>query len=289
MIKGNQANAWLQLFRLPNLFTVPGEALVGGMLAGVSTNSIFFAGLAFLFIYMGGLAVNDIVDYEEDSRERSWRPLPAGWISKSKAVLAAIIVYSSGLIVAFFLDGLGDFFAATSLIIIVTLFYNLAARKIPPIGWTAVALCRALIPVSLYLMSDRMSIMPWIYSMGIFTYIWIISAAAYNETRGAPAFPIHILLPFSVVITLVVLNIHSGVSPLMILWGVPAIFLVFYLTSGIKRAKEPVMVQTYIGKSIGAVLIFQGAALLVTGSYAGALLWIIYPFSSLTAKKYKGS
>ncbi len=285
----NQTFAWLQLFRLPNLFTIPGEAIVGGLLVGISLKTVTAAGFVFLLIYIGGLIVNDIADYEEDRRERSWRPLPSGRISKSSATTVAFICYVSSLVFSFLIDGSSEFFAVTVLIIILTLIYNLAARKIPPLGWTTVASCRALIPVSFFLISDKTVLTPLIYSAGIFLYIWIISAAAHNETRRAPSFPIHIILPLTVFFCLSTLNIYSGISIYALLWSLPAVFISLYFSFRIKKSKEPEKIQMYIGKSIGAVLFFQGAALLVVGNLEGIMLWALYPFSSFTAKTFKGS
>lgn len=284
-----KANAWLQLVRLPNLFTVPGEAIVGGLLAGISVKSTAIAGLAFLLIYMGGLILNDVVDYDEDRRERAWRPLPAETIARSEAIVMALLCYFFGSLSAFLVDGPRMFFALTMVIVALTLLYNLAARKIPPLGWTTIALCRSLIPISLFLMSDRASVTPLVYATGIQFYIWIISAAAHGETKGAPSFPVHVFLPLVVLTCLAVLHVFSVASVLSFLWALPAVFILFIFSVRLRKARKPAVVQMYVGKCIGAVLFFQGAALLVSGSLTGLGLWLIYPFSSLAAKRFKGS
>ena len=77
--------AWLRLLRLPNLLTVPGDVLVGFVLAGsgpaMGSTGLAWAVAASLCLYAGGLLINDLVDREVDQHERPDRPLPAGLVS----------------------------------------------------------------------------------------------------------------------------------------------------------------------------------------------------------------
>jgi len=89
--------AWLRFFRVVNLPTVPGDVLVGaaavvwGSLGcnttavSVSATAIVAACLASVFLYLFGLADNDIVGAKKDGSER---PIPSGEISLGAARLA---------------------------------------------------------------------------------------------------------------------------------------------------------------------------------------------------------
>ncbi len=83
---------WLQLFRLPNLPTAPGDALAGAAvamaLAGGSFRSALVAGGAAFFLYMYGLADNDIVGAATDAETAPERPIPSGEISLRTAKFA---------------------------------------------------------------------------------------------------------------------------------------------------------------------------------------------------------
>src|SRR5678816_3693789 len=70
---------WLQLFRAPNLFSVPGEPLAGYLLAsyGAVEPKLFLPLVASVCLYAGGLLLNDLVDLREDLAERPQRPLPS--------------------------------------------------------------------------------------------------------------------------------------------------------------------------------------------------------------------
>lgn len=85
-------NPWLRFFRVPNLTTVPGDALAGAafmMPAGDETlPQAFAAAVGVLFIYMFGLADNDVVDARADAENAPDRPIPRGEISQPVALVA---------------------------------------------------------------------------------------------------------------------------------------------------------------------------------------------------------
>jgi len=84
--------AWLQFFRLPNLPTAPGDALAGAavvlLLRDGSLSAALAAGGATLFLYMYGLADNDVVGAAADAVNAPERPIPRGEISLRSAKFA---------------------------------------------------------------------------------------------------------------------------------------------------------------------------------------------------------
>lgn len=101
-------NAWLQLFRLPNLPTAPGDALAGAAVAmalagGGDVRRALVAGAAALFFYLYGLADNDLVGAEEDARTTPGRPIPSGAVSLRAAKAArAVCLFCALLLGALF-------------------------------------------------------------------------------------------------------------------------------------------------------------------------------------------
>src|SRR5438874_1337202 len=91
--------AWLQLFRAPNLFTVPGDPVAGYLLVvrGSFTGAVFAAIGASLCFYCAGLVLNDIADIEEDRRDRPMRPLPSGAIDLRTAHIVGASLLAGGL------------------------------------------------------------------------------------------------------------------------------------------------------------------------------------------------
>ena len=87
--------AYLELVRLPNLFTAMADVLAGYLTVSVATagaGQVIFDGeqLAWLLVatvclYGGGVALNDYFDESVDRVERPERPLPSGRISRQAA------------------------------------------------------------------------------------------------------------------------------------------------------------------------------------------------------------
>jgi 4-hydroxybenzoate polyprenyltransferase len=97
---------YLQLVRLPNVFTAPSNILTGYFAAVVPVASIDTLQLLLLMsssalLYVAGIVFNDYFDIEIDLRERPYRPIPSGSIAIKKALLIGIISLISANLLAF--------------------------------------------------------------------------------------------------------------------------------------------------------------------------------------------
>lgn len=75
--------AYLQLFRLPNVFTAAADVLMGYLIAHGSFSPPWPLALlvaASCLMYVAGMVLNDVFDIEQDTRERPHRPIPSGRI-----------------------------------------------------------------------------------------------------------------------------------------------------------------------------------------------------------------
>jgi 4-hydroxybenzoate polyprenyltransferase len=95
--------AYAQLVRLPNVFTAMADIALGwcGALA-TGTPATRWPSLALLLaasscLYSGGMVWNDFFDVEQDRRERPFRPLPSGRISRRRAGILATVFLAAGL------------------------------------------------------------------------------------------------------------------------------------------------------------------------------------------------
>jgi 4-hydroxybenzoate polyprenyltransferase len=80
--------AWLQLLRLPNVFTAMADVLLGFLLthAGWQPVGVLVALLlSSSLLYLAGMVLNDVYDVEVDQVERPGRPLPSGQIALGTA------------------------------------------------------------------------------------------------------------------------------------------------------------------------------------------------------------
>ncbi len=76
--------AYMQLFRLPNVFTAMADVAMGYLFvhASLAPASVFGSLLAAsCLLYTAGMVLNDVFDVKEDSHERPNRPLPQGRIA----------------------------------------------------------------------------------------------------------------------------------------------------------------------------------------------------------------
>ena len=100
---------FFQLFRISNVFTVPPDIIVGFLAvsiyfgsstAGYSISDLIILIFSSIFLYIGGLVLNDLFDIKVDRLERPNRPLPSGRIKKGKAILITVLLFSLGLALA---------------------------------------------------------------------------------------------------------------------------------------------------------------------------------------------
>jgi hypothetical protein len=86
---------YLILVRLPNLFTLPSNILVGLVIVSALTQTTYVQVLLLVTIsilhYCVGIILNDLYDFNIDKKERPYRPLPSGKISRKIAIALAII------------------------------------------------------------------------------------------------------------------------------------------------------------------------------------------------------
>lgn len=136
---------WLQLFRAPNLFTVPGDPLAGYLLAcfgDVEVATLWPAVAASLCFYAGGLLLNDLADLKEDRAERPDRPLPSGAASPVAAGVAAAVLFAGALALC---GWLGAATLATGGALLAAIAsYNLFTKRLPLLGALNMGACRGL-------------------------------------------------------------------------------------------------------------------------------------------------
>lgn len=197
--------AWLQLVRVPNLFTVPGDVIAGWLLANGATAQpdaklAALVGASVLF-YAGGLILNDVADYETDLKERPSRPLPSGRISKAAAQIALGVCFAGALGLAR-IAGEHVFQCGIVLTVLIVL-YNQQAKKHPLGGPAVMGLCRGFNLLLGACLAPTM-IFPkavWICAAIETLYIFRLASLARREAEGGKVTPkmigalISLLLP----------------------------------------------------------------------------------------------
>lgn len=191
--------AWLELIRLPNLFTVPGDPLAGMFLAyaltkqsaGFSPEAFFLTAgwllLASLMLYTAGLLLNDFVDYSEDLATRPGRPLPSGRVKRTQAMVAGALLLGGAQVVATIVAP--QSWLLVSCLILLILLYNFFLKRIPFLGVFTMGLCRgANVLLGASVLTSEL-FHPLLVSAGLVStfYIFAVSLLAKDETQKLPA------------------------------------------------------------------------------------------------------
>ncbi|WP_406696581.1 UbiA family prenyltransferase [Singulisphaera sp. Ch08] len=136
---------YLQLIRLPNVFTAAADSLAGWLLVRGSLESperwLPLVG-ASMAIYAAGIALNDVFDYEIDLKERPARPLPSGRVSRRFAAWGGGFLLLLGPALAALSGSASSLIIALSLAACV-LAYNLGLKR-TILGPEVMGSCRAL-------------------------------------------------------------------------------------------------------------------------------------------------
>ncbi|MCE5279283.1 MAG: UbiA family prenyltransferase [Planctomycetaceae bacterium] len=302
-LQQSRLKSWLQLVRLPNLLTVPGDPLVGFLLAsagGAAPRAASgWAGLfqgvlidqpwaraalmvaAALLFYMRGLITNDLADFAEDKRDRPDRPLPSGAVNVRSAALAASALGLGGMVLATLCGAAGC--AIGILLVLSMASYNTFVKRHPVAGPLNMGLCRSL---SLLLGAAAagwgIGMLPVVTAAAVLgLYIATTTAIAAGETtqrdlghkRWGP--PVVLLLGFP---ALAHSTTWMSTSLQFAAMGVTAIaaFYAVWWSLLLAGKPHPVIVQMIVGKLIAGLMLIQaGMAVMAITDKTSYAPWIL--------------
>lgn len=102
MTTSSRITAWLQLLRLPNVFTAVADVTMGYLIARRELDPPLHFGLlvaASCLLYLSGMVLNDVFDVEVDAQEQPGRPIPSGRISRGAAAIVGWTLLCGGIAV----------------------------------------------------------------------------------------------------------------------------------------------------------------------------------------------
>ncbi|MCC7084705.1 MAG: UbiA family prenyltransferase [Pirellulales bacterium] len=152
LTRSSRLLAYLQLLRLPNVFTAMADIAMGFWITHSSFGPLGVLALLLLAsscLYTAGMVLNDVYDVELDRRERLGRPLPSGAIPYEGAWRLGWSLLAAGILWGWLAAGLACRLApgilATALAAAVVMYDRLGATKrVGPIGPLLMGGCRAL-------------------------------------------------------------------------------------------------------------------------------------------------
>lgn len=288
---------WLELVRPPNLFTVPGDPLVGFILTGGGDSGLRPAGLVALaatLLYMAGLIWNDCADAAEDRHSRALRPIPSGRVKRAHAFAVACVLAAGGAAIGW---QAGTAAGWTSLLLVgLILAYNFAARAHVATGVITMGLCRgASVMLGAAAARDAdpalagWGLLPWFAAGGIALYVVAVSVLAHGETRRL-RLGVRPWLPLAAVVLLFAASGQTNAFSA----GLAAVAVVCLAMRAwaLRGVAEPVAVQRSIGFMIRILLLIQAglcALMPETGLLPAMLLLAAWPGASFAGRQFYGS
>jgi 4-hydroxybenzoate polyprenyltransferase len=304
--------AWAHLLRLPNLLTVPGDPIVGLLIAArtlshaVDPLGLLVAGGASLALYAAGLIQNDLADVREDTADRPDRPIPAGEVSKTAAVAGMLVLLIGGLGAIMTVAGptAPAVWLAVGLAGAITL-YNLLAKRVAVLGPLVMGTCRALsflLGASLGGWTGLWHSSILLPAAALLAYIATVSVIAAGETQrrklGLLAWGPMLVLTVTMTALTVVAFRRYGAAALPP-WL--AAYLMFwtlartaYFAAAIRGRPNPPLVQAAVGQMIRGLLLLQAAfavALAPAGAGLGVFVatFIALPIAGVLGRRFYGS
>ncbi len=286
---------YLQLARLANLPTAAADIFAGLAIAAffsgvelinIPVLSIVFLVFSSVFLYAGGVVLNDVFDFELDKIERPERPIPSGVVSLKSATIFGIILILLGVILAFFVHQLSGIIALVLAFFIV--LYDAFSKKHDFFGPVNMGLCRGL---NLILgMSVFGHVHEWWYALVPLVYIFGITLISRGEVHGNNKN--HIIwagilyaLVFFGVLGMVTLKKDSFLQtmPFLLLFA----FLVYRPLVNAYRSNSPENIKKVVMAGVLSIIALD-AALAVGFSvwWYGLLILLLLPLSILLSKLF---
>ncbi|MDO6518949.1 UbiA-like protein EboC [Zobellia uliginosa] len=184
---------YARLARPANLPTAAADILAGVAIGGVFVGGVqsdFIGSSVFLnivylvfssvFLYAGGVILNDVFDFKLDKVERPERPIPSGVVPLRSAAIYGGLTLTIGVGLAFLVSQLSGIVALTLALAI--LLYDAIAKRYDFFGPLSMGLCRG---INLLLgMSVLGNFDYWFMALIPIVYIFAITLISRGEVHG---------------------------------------------------------------------------------------------------------
>ncbi|SHJ12658.1 UbiA-like protein EboC [Pseudozobellia thermophila] len=184
--------AYARLARPANLPTAAADIFAGVAVGGLFASSVetgmasaaivdaLYLVFASVFLYAGGVILNDVFDYKIDKVERPERPIPSGIVSLSAASVYGGVVLAIGVLLAFLVSTLSGILAIALALSI--LLYDGVAKKYDFFGPLSMGLCRGLNLIMGMSLLGNLQLW-WLAAIPV-VYIFAITLISRGEVHG---------------------------------------------------------------------------------------------------------
>jgi hypothetical protein len=185
---------WMQLFRLPNVFTAVADVLLGWLVVQRSFERpelMLWLVAASCLLYTSGMVLNDVYDRQIDAEERPERPIPSGRIDARLAHRVGLAMLAGGVLAACAAGAIGTSHsggqswlwrpvAVALALAALVLLYN-RSLKHTPLGPAVMGSCRLLNVLLGMSMAAAWLPMHFVLAGGVGVYVAGISWMARGE------------------------------------------------------------------------------------------------------------
>ena len=303
-------SGWFQLLRLPHIFTVPGDPLIGFLIAGGlvldrrGLPSIIAACFISMAMSLFGIITNDLADIQIDTTQHPDRPLPRGVVSPRAASYAAQLCFLAAVVPAIWLGW--RFFFVTLVALISIYSYNFYVKYRPKRASVMMAVMRDLtFGLGILVVpgiSIRRILLLFVYGIGLFLYYCGLNEITRSETLSKMVRPgggrmlagAGLCAVVPLVFTLRLMRDSTTILP--VVFGLLAILLcAMYLVVALwvyqvsRTGASPARIQMAVHASFRAALLVQAAATASCGLVVLPLILILCLIFSAFAEKYSCS
>ena len=289
---------YLLLIRLPNVFTTPSNILAGyfAAVAVSEANGVHLIALMVSsgLLYIVGIVLNDYFDIEIDKRERPFRPLPSGKISKRHALAIVIVALLIANTIAWVVVGQVSLAVSLALTFAIIAYdYHLKHGILGSFAMGGTRFLNLILgasPVLMYINNHSLAIVGTA-AASLFLYVSSITILSKREAENQrPDSAIVFLMVFGVIsavasLGLLLLNLHW--TFLINLSIFAAVMIVTFKRYLLKESSSP-SVQKAVRNMVISIIILD--SIFVTGTaglaYGMTTLLLIPPAIVLARKLY---
>lgn len=177
---------YLVLVRLPNVFTVPTNILVGYFsLTGVADADALHVSMLIgssVLLYVAGIVFNDYFDANVDRKERPGRPIPSGKVSRQGALYLAVTALAAANIVALLVSPASLAISVALSVIIITYDYGAKRGRLGPALMGSARFLNVFLGASPALLVA--AVFPWttlLAAGAMFAYVYAITLLSRRE------------------------------------------------------------------------------------------------------------
>ncbi len=258
---------WLELCRLPNLFTAMADPLAGALVLGAgwwNAPAVLAVILASACLYAAGVILNDWHDCQQDAKERPDRPLPSGRIGRWRAFVGALVLIA----IALFWIWLVNVVVVGTMLLMAILVYDILAKH-APVAPAIMGLCRSLnllMGMSLMWPTAGQTHQSLAIYLVVLMGVYILGVSLFARTEVAPARNRELVagavVTWAAIIALSLLRMIFPDEPLRgagYLWAGLLLAAVGYSMAGALLAPSPLSVQRSVKTAVMGVILFDAA------------------------------